>query len=403
MGPSLAASSLLRRGRSITSGSNDLGDSSTSSRRQSGSSSSRKPSRSSFQMDDWTDGFTGIVDLDRRMRELAMSEQGFSALDSSNGLDVYEPYSPPSFAWSEKQQPRKNSSSGSRPGSASHSSMATGRSNPSLTSNLNMASCSSTTATSRFSQDSRAHSSLLSKRRSSTTNTIDSVESAHSPLRLAPLPASPSAFGNYRLTDASACPPSRSSQLSGTSLPLSWSSLDDQDPLTTHAATENQLEPLTPGTAAAATWTDPSAPRYFPAGLSGEYSKKGARSQRKKTVRAPLPRLISGEVVSSSIDESGQPRLHGKLFDKETQQLHAHAITSDLERDAFEGKDGPSASHSSTEALKKSAQSLALNLRFKIIRAKRKVNRSREGAAADLFASAHTSSQRSSVEASLST
>ncbi|SJX60267.1 uncharacterized protein SRS1_11581 [Sporisorium reilianum f. sp. reilianum] len=396
---SLAASSLVRRGQSITSGSNDHADSNTSSRRPSGSSSSRKPSRSSSQMDDWSDGFTGIVDLDRRMRELAMSEQGLSPLGASDGLDVYETYSPPPFPWTDKQQARRNSSADSRPGSGSHSSLATGRSVPSFTSNLNVASCSSTAATSRFSQDSRAHSSLLSKRRSSTANTVDSTESVHSSLRLAPLPASPSAFGNYRLTDASPCPPSKPSRLSGTFSPSSWSSVDNHNPLTPHAAAAKQLELLTPGTAAAATWTDPSAPSYFPAGLSGEYGKKGTRSLRKKAAaRAPLPRLVSGEVVSSPVDES----LHDGLFDRHARPLHGLAITPDPESDPLERKDSSSSSHSSTQALKRSAQSLALSLRFKIVRAKRKVNRSSQSTA-DLFAPAHTSSQRSSVEASLST
>ncbi|CDW94586.1 hypothetical protein [Sporisorium scitamineum] len=342
-------------------------------------------------MDDWTDSFTGIVDLDRRMRQLAMSEQGFSVPGASDGLNVYEPYSPPSLSWTENRHTQRNNSADSRPDSGSRSSLVTGRSIPSFFSNPNTASCSSTTATSRFSQDSRAHLSLLSNKRSSTANTVDSMESAHSPLRLAPLPASVSAFGNYRLTDASACPLSKAGSFS----PSSWSSTDDHDPLTPHAAATKQLEPLTPGTAAAATWTDPSTPNYFPAGLSGDYGKKGARPLRKKAARAPLPRLISGEVVSSPTDDPTEPRQHDRLFEKRPRQLYGLATTSDAES-------GPSSSHSGAHTLKRSAQSLALNLRFKIIRAKRKMNRSNKSEA-DLFTLAHTSSQRSSVEASYST
>lgn len=337
-------------------------------------------------MDDWSDGFTGIVDLDRRMRELAMSEQGLSRLDSAVDLDVYEPYSPLSPSWTESQHThsRRKSSSDARSGSISQSSLTTGRSIPSFTSHPHATgSSSSTTATSRFSQDSRAHSSsLLAKRRSSAANTIDSFDSAHSPLRLAPLPASPSAFGNYRLTDGT------SLSLAGSTKPMvtsaSWSSLDEQDPLTPLAIASRNSDPITPGTAAAATWTDPTAPCYFPAGLH-DPTKKKPRSLSKKAARAPLPRLVSGEVVSSPSAElqlDGQGGGGGLQLGTSTQ---SDAIDQDGKRDE----------RVSAYALRRSAQSLALSFRFKMLRAKRKVKKTGQGAA-DLFATA--GSQRSSGE-----
>lgn len=398
MTPILGASGLGRRGRTTTASSHEYTDSSTSSRRHSSSFNSRKPSQASSQMDDWSDGFTGIVDLDRRMRQLAMAEQGLSMLGGSDGLDVYESYSPSAPSWEQQQQqqqqqggPRK-SSSDARSGSTSQSSLATGRSNPSFT---HAPSISSTAATSRFSQDSRAHSSLLSKRRSSTANTVDSFDSAHSSLRLAPLPASPSAFGNYRLTDASSL--SIPTRQSGTFSSPSWSSLDEQDPLTPLAAVTRNLEPITPGTAAAATWTDPSAPGYFPAGLSADHRhrKRKDRSLREKPTtaqRAPLPRLVSGEVVSSPAAESDSHfqdspflHIHPRTFARQdTLRLPAGTC---LETDSR-----PTSPASSTDALKRSAQSLALSLRFKMLRVKRKVKKTGQGAA-ELFAGGHAKSE----------
>ena len=54
-------------------------------------------------MDDWSDGFTGIVDLDRRMRELAIAEQGHIHPDGGAKFDVYESYSCAS-SWLEQEQ-----------------------------------------------------------------------------------------------------------------------------------------------------------------------------------------------------------------------------------------------------------------------------------------------------------
>ncbi|SPO19876.1 uncharacterized protein UTRI_00273_B [Ustilago trichophora] len=401
MTPIIGASGLGRRGRTTTTGSHEHTDSSTSSRRHSSSSNGRKASQASSQMDDWSDGFTGIVDLDRRMRELAMAEQGLLLLGGSDGLDVYESYSPPAPSWEQQQQQagRRKSSSDARSGSTSQSSLATGRSIPSFT---HAPSISSTTATSRFSQDSRAHSSLLSKRRSSTANTVESFDSAHSPLRLAPLPASPSAFGNFRLTDASSL--SIPTRQSGAFSSPSWSSLDEQDPLTPLAGVTRNLEPITPGTAAAATWTDPSAPGYFPAGLSADlhHRKRKNRSLRKKPTiaqRAPLPRLVSGEVVSSPAAESDSHFEESLFLDENV----AHQDTLGLTPSGcLETGSRPTSPTSSTDALKRSAQSLALSLRFKMLRAKRKVKKTGQGAA-ELFAGGHAS-QRSSIEgASLST
>ncbi|KAJ1030418.1 hypothetical protein NDA16_001327 [Ustilago loliicola] len=386
MTPILGASGLGRRGQSTQASPHDLSSSSSSSRRHSSSSQGRKSSHTSSLMDDWSDGFTGIVDLDRRMRELAMSEQGLSRHDSSADLDVYEPYSPLSPSWADSQHShgRRKSSSDAQSGSISQSSLTTGPSIPSFTSHRRAAgSSSSTTTTSRCSQDSRAHStstSFLAKRRSSAANTIDSFDSAHSPLRLAPLPASPSAFGNYRLTDGTSLtlpPPPTKAIVSS----ASWSSLDGQDPLTPLAVGTRTLDPITPGTAAAATWTDPTAPSYFPADLN-DSTKKKPRSLRKKAARAPLPRLVSGEVVSSPTAES-------QIGDGEGLQLALSAKSVPVD-DAGrgEGREG-------AYALRRSAQSLALSFRFKMLRATRKVKRTGQGAA-DLFAT--TSSQRSSGE-----
>ncbi|SPO20796.1 uncharacterized protein UTRI_00273 [Ustilago trichophora] len=405
MTPILGASGLGRRGRTTTASSHEHTDSSTSSRRHSSSSNGRKASQASSQMDDWSDGFTGIVDLDRRMRELAMAEQGLTMLGGSDGLDVYESYSPPAASWEQQQQQqggRRKSSSDARSGSTSQSSLATGRSIPCFT---HAPSISSTAATSRFSQDSRAHSSLLSKRRSSTANTVDSFDSAHSSLRLAPLPASPSAFGNYRLTDGSSL--SIPTRQSGAFSSPSWSSLDEQDPLTPLAAVTRNLEPITPGTAAAATWTDPSAPGYFPAGLSADHHhrKRKNRSLRKKPTtarRAPLPRLVSGEVVSSPAAECDS-HFEDSLFSDSHPKTFARQDHLGLPADTCsETGSRPPSPTSSTDALKRSAQSLALSLRFKMLRAKRKVKKTGQGAA-ELFAGGHAS-QRSSIEgASLST
>ncbi|KAJ1043430.1 hypothetical protein NDA14_001392 [Ustilago hordei] len=381
MTPILGASGLGRCGRSTQASTLDLSSSSSSSRRHSSSSQARKSSHTSSLMDDWSDAFTGIVDLDRRMRQLAMSEQGLEPLDSSTQLDVYEPYSPLSPSRLESLQhvhSRRKSSTDARSGSISQPSLTTGRSFPSFTSHPTntTASSSSTTATWRFSQDSRAHSSsLLAKRRSSATSTIDSFDSTHSPIRLAPLPASPSAFGNYRLTDSTSLPRTR------LMLPATcWSSLDEQDPLTPLAIPSSQLDPITPTTAAAATWTDPTAPSYFPAGLSDLSNKKKPRLLRKKAARPPLPSLVSAQVVSSPTAESG-------LVGDDRDRLQV-AVTLP----ANMGKDESGRAYT----LRRSAQSLALSFRFKMLRAKRKVKRSGQGAV-DLFAAA--ASQTSSGEA----
>ncbi|KAJ1031863.1 hypothetical protein NDA13_002249 [Ustilago tritici] len=372
MTPILGASGLGRCGRSTQASTLDLSSSSSSSRRHSSSSQTRKSSHTSSLMDEWSDAFTGIVDLDRRMRQLAMSEQGLQPLDSSTQLDIYEPYSPLSPSRLESLQhahSRRKSSTDARSGSISQPSLTTGRSFPSFTSHPTntTASSSSTTATSRFSQDSRAHSSsLLAKRRSSATSTIDSFDSTHSPIRLAPLPASPSAFGNYRLIDGTSLPRTR------LMVPATcWSSLDEQDPLTPLAIPSSQLDPITPTTAAAATWTDPTAPSYFPAGLSDLSNKKKPRLLRKKAARPPLPSLVSAQVFSSPTAESGL------VGDDRDRLQEAVTLPADM------GKDESGRAY----ALRRSAQSLALSFRFKMLRAKRKVKRSGQGAA-DLFAAA---------------
>ncbi|SAM71304.1 uncharacterized protein UBRO_00361 [Ustilago bromivora] len=379
--PILGASGLGRCGRSTQASTLDLSSSSSSSRRHSSSSQARKSSHTSSLMDDWSDAFTGIVDLDRRMRQLAMSEQGLQPLDSSTQLDVYEPYSSLSPSRLESLQhahSRRKSSTDARSGSISQPYLTTGRSFPSFTSHPTntTASSSSTTATSRFSKDSRAHSSsLLANRRSSAASTINSFDSTHSPIRLAPLPASPSAFGNYRLTDGISLTRTR------LMVPATcWSSLDEQDPLTPLAIPSSQLNPITPTTAAAATWTDSTAPSYFPAGLSDLSNKKKPRLLRKKAARPPLPSLVSAQVVSSPTAESG---LVGD--DRDRLQV-AVTLPADM------GKDESGRAY----ALRRSAQSLALSFRFKMLRAKRKVKRSGQGAA-DLFAAA--GSQTSSGEA----
>ncbi|KAF6766792.1 hypothetical protein PSEUBRA_000246 [Kalmanozyma brasiliensis GHG001] len=384
----LSASGLGRRSRSVASSSHEHTDSSASSCRRSSSSKSRKASQSNSQLDDWSDGFTGIVDLDRRMRELAMSEQGRSPFGEDDASLLYEPYSPPE---QNHFQSRRNSSADTRQSNASHSSLATGRSYPSP--ELNAPSCSSTTATSRFSHDSHTHSSLLSKRRSSTANTGISSDCALGPLRLAPLPASASVFGNYRLTNADTSPLPRSARPSS-----SWSSVEEADFLTPLAGATRQLEPLTPGTAAAATWTDPTAPSYFPAGLSADSSsKKAPRSLRRKAARAPLPRLVSGEVVSSPVAEPADSRFcvspkETRLTNKDVGSPRTLVTTTTVDR-----KD--TAAAASQHSFRKSAQSLALSLRFKIIRAKRRVNRTGTGAA-DIFAPPHSSPGRTSLETS---
>ncbi|GAC97814.1 serine/threonine-protein kinase ATG1 [Pseudozyma hubeiensis SY62] len=356
----------VRRGRSTTSNPDNIGKSHGSTRRKSNPTCSRKPSRTSSQLDDWSDGFTGFVDLDRRMRELAMSEQGFPAFGVGDHSDVYEPFPRSPSSWSDRVTDRRRSSSDSTPSSISQLYMATDPTNPSLTPSF-----SSTTATSRFSQDSFGHfPSSWSKRASVTASNVDSLESVHSPLRLAPLPACPSAFGNFRLTDAAAA--SKSKRFGSNLSPSSWSSQDDCEPRTPLAAgpgssKHEQYEPLTPGIAAAATWVDPSAFSYFPAGLgSSDSSKLKTRSLRKKATRAPLPRLISGEVVSSAIDLTESPV-----------STHSwHQLKHSASAPANDRSDRKDASSSSTHAFKRSAQSLALNLRRKINRAKRNVHRS---------------------------
>ncbi|SNX81540.1 uncharacterized protein MEPE_00245 [Melanopsichium pennsylvanicum] len=387
MGPILGG----RRGRTTAVSSQDPVSSFSSSRRHSGSSNGCRASVASSHLDDWRDGFTGIVDLDRRMRELAMTEQG---LDADTGLNLYEPYSPSVPSWDQSQRRRK-SSSDARSNSGSQSSLATGKSILSFT---HAPSTTSTAATSTLSSDSRAHSSLLSKRRSSVAETVESFDSAHSHLRLAPLPASPQVFGNYRLTDAA--------RQSCTFSSPSWSSLDETDPLTPLAVVARQSEPITPGTAAAATWTDPSAPGYFPAGLNGE-SKRKSRSLRKKAAtRAPLPRLVSGEVGSSPAAESEYQPFEGSLLADKQHAHPADAVRVSLARlsnpsDVVVERKEDISSPSGTQALRRSAQSLALSLRFKMLRAKRKVKRTGKDVS-DLLSSA-TGSRRSSLDAALST
>lgn len=356
----------VRRGRSITSDPDNIGKSHETPRRKSNSTCSRKPSRTSSQLDDWSDGFTGFVDLDRRMRELAMSEQGFPTFSVGEHSDVYEPLSRSPSSWSDRAQDRQRSSSNSRTSSTPPSYMVTDLGEPSL-----VPSFSSSTATSRFSQDSSGHfPSSLPERAFVTANNVDPLESAHSPLRLAPLPASLSAFGNFRLTDARAA--SKSDRIGSNMSPSSWSSQDDCDPRTPLAAgagssEHEQCEPLTPGTAAAATWVDSSAFSYFPAGLySSDSSNLKTRSPLKKATRARLPRLISGEVVSSPIDLTEPP-----VATHPWHQLKHSASASANDR-----SDHQDASPSGTHVFRRSAQSLALNLRLKINRAKRNVHRS---------------------------
>lgn len=164
-----------------------------------------------------------------------------------------------------------------------------------------------------------------------------------------------------------------------------WSSLDEQDPLTPLAIPSSQLDPITPTTAAAATWTDPTAPSYFPAGLSDLSNKKKPRLLRKKAARPPLPSLVSAQVVSWPKAESG---LVGD--DRDRLQV-AVTLPAHMGKDES-GKDESGRAY----ALRRSAQSLALSFRFKMLRAKRKVKRSGQGAV-DLFAAA--ASQTSSGEA----
>ncbi|KIS71797.1 uncharacterized protein UMAG_00230 [Mycosarcoma maydis] len=365
--PSFSPPGFGRRRRATSESTND----------SSHSSRSRKPSRVISQMDDWSDGFTGLVDLDRRMRKLAMSDQDVSSFGLSDGLCNNEAYSLTTLSLTERVQSRRHSTSESRPNSSPRSSLAIGQSNPSIG-----PSYSSTMATSRFSQDSRRASlSLLSKRRSIAGNTIDSFESVHSALRLAPLPTSASVLSNSRLTNASAF--FKSTRSTSTLSASSWTGEEDElshPALVGSMASRQQQEALSPGTAAAATWMDPSAPSYFAAcigGSRGDYKHK-SRSLYKKLARAPLPRLVSGEVVSSPVAESAEPRRADALYGMQMgeldtwQSINSHLTpdrTSDDVRHA--GMRSSAASHTVTHTLRRSAQSLALNLRFKLIRARR--------------------------------
>ncbi|GAC73465.1 GTPase Rab11/YPT3 [Moesziomyces antarcticus T-34] len=305
-----SSKSLGRRRGSAQTG--ELSDSSASSRNHSISSRDRSTSLASSQMDDWTDGFTGIVDLDRQMRQLAMAEQGHASLCGSSDLDVYEPYSPSSWL-GEHEQRRRKSSSDARLASGSQSSLSTRSIPPSPLSPAHTTASTSTAATSRFSNDSRTHSSLLAKRQSSR--------------------------------------PSRQAQLRRR-----------------HG---------------------PTPPRRATSPRASLRAAKKSRPLRKKTPRAPLPRLVSGEVVSSptaesecALEEAGAPvrgedeGVTGLGFVLPSSQPHA-----------------PSGTH----AIRRSAQSLALSLRFKMLRAKRRVRRTGQEAA-ELFTP--QSSRRSSLDTS---
>jgi hypothetical protein len=306
-------------------------------------------------MDDWTGGFTGLVDLDRQMRELAMAESGVSDLDSDRDDDSTYLHSP-----SLSNAPHRTKGSAdtrldvSAPSSPAMA--ARGLSTLSNSSGFHAPSFASTAATSLFScTRSGSQPSLASKKRTSANRDAAPVDSLGALHRVASLPAADSVFGSYHLAEQYdlSLPANRSGLLS---LPH-WSTVD-------FAASSLP----TPG---AASWTDSDAPRFFRAGLP-----IGTKTVRSKPKRAPLPRLISGEIPSSV---SAGSRAHGTKGSSDEDVAHPTQWLSE-----------PSASSApNMYALRRSAQSLAIGLRFKVVRAKRKMRKTGHEAA-HLFAPTRT-------------
>lgn len=322
-------SSLLnRRSRRGASEAQTPQSSSASSRRQSKTASL---SASSDQLDDWSSGFTGLVDLDRRMRQLALSQSEQAGPDADNIMGSYP------------AKDRRDSKSSRQ--TASTSSIFSGLGVPSAatTPSLgNFGSDSCTTASTRYSQDSQSprglSQSLLSKRRASSIAS-DAYDNSMLSTRFASLPIPPSPFGTIRLSDPfSAFPPQCKEQDAVTPMPL-----------------HDAEDVMTPGAAAAATWTEGPNPSYFP--LTSSQKKQGAKRGGRRAKQL--------ELDSSSDDE------HNVAFGLESKSI------------------------GSPYALKRSAQSLAFGLRFKMTKAGRRLKRTSQGAV-DRFS--HSSSERESYE-----
>ncbi|KAN0066248.1 hypothetical protein ACQY0O_000342 [Thecaphora frezii] len=285
-------------------------------------SGSFKSGFASPQIDDWSDGFTGLVDLDRKMRQLAMDESrrhvvgaqaeawSPSASDRHLAAVPKSRQSPNDFSspkltgftkqlrhrFSDRQQHRDRAGRRDRGN-------ATSRSPP------RRDSASSLPSHAEASGHGVLDMALSSGSSSARTLPLLS-ESAEAPhRRTAPhsalrcdSPSVMSPFGSIRLRYAGEA---------STQAALSYNSAgspgfvdeegDDVEPLTPMPMPRPNYheDVLTPNSAAAATWTDPDAPGYFPAGL--------VEKEKKEKRHAGLAQ-IAGSFSSSSLRERSKPR-----------------------------------------------------------------------------------------------
>ena len=389
---------------------------------------SRKSSLVPSHLDDWSDGFTGLVDLDRRMRELAMSERRqsqnldergdeeqsdnhdkllegssqdprmfadknktrtlpgssrssprigpasklqhhLSSLIHSNGSKSSSSDSLQDKSWSpavlkpfnRQSHPETSSSHDAQNGLGvtfgdsqnvreRSSSAATGGTGSSILSSPAARSMSSgnsvsTAASSQVSSDlgdgtkspPLVQSSLLSKRKASSGMGLTgdaSVYDTLGPVKLDMIPSSPSPFGHYRLIQDPEDGLLRGWSFAQRETPAFLRfEQEGADPLTPTPRAQPRSVPfdeslLTPNSAAAATWTDPEAPGYFPAGYEKQYKDSAKRNKKRHS---------SEDVPSPKACHEG------------------------------------SSSESTRDTLRRSAQSLAIGMRLKMLRAKRKL------------------------------
>lgn len=216
--------------------------------------------------------------------------------------------------------------SGSSRKADSSSSIFSGLSIPSSATTPSLGAFGSDGWTTASSHDSRSlvelSPSLLSKRRASA-NASDAYDNSMLSTRLASLPLPLSPFGTVRLMESHA----RSKE---------------QDALTPRPFPDAE-DVMTPGTAAAATWTETQTPGYF------------------APTHTPQPKTHTAKHVAKP---------EACFEDEQAFGLESKSVGSPFHESALPN----------SYALRRSAQSLALGLRFKMMKAGRKLKRTSQGA-----------------------
>ncbi|EPQ32261.1 uncharacterized protein PFL1_00458 [Pseudozyma flocculosa PF-1] len=477
--------------------------------------SSRKSSHASPQLDDWSDGFTGLVDLDRRMRQLALEQQRQHADETQHdgssddagrsrhanhtssqrsSTDATAPSKVTAFA---RHLPQRVSQRRQRiQGTAGRLSLDAAQ--PVSPSSSPSHAGASVDALS----DSIHHSAASTARTSPQLSSCGDAALSHSSTSKSsasprdPPPISP--FGSFRLRYADEPPTQGGIPRSSTTWPdfhrsVGFDDYQDEDgdrldPLTPMAGPRPRYvdeDLLTPNSAAAATWTDPEAPGYFPAGLVQKEKKerkhsgissiagslsassikdlsKGKRghsahsgSHQQRSSAHPEQRGILVDSLSSSPDAGISPKFatrpladdnawggrdrscseassqfsssHGgpttkysssavhnitasfpAALPEQAELVYADTRTAQRQRRGEAGSQRKSSSPPSSngglnatgESLKRSAQSLALGVRFKVLRAKTKIRQSAANAmSSDDGAKEHTISTAAAAAA----